>query len=40
MSNFDGQFGEITFIKNFIDDNRISNIIPKTCVEFGAYDGI
>ena len=40
MSNFDGQFGEITFIKNFIDDNRIGNIIPKTCVEFGAYDGI
>ncbi len=39
MTNFNGQFGEISFIKNFIDDNK-KNLIPKTCVEFGAYDGI
>ncbi len=31
-----GQFGEVDLIKKIID---ISDI-PKTCVEFGAYDGV
>ena len=33
---FSGQFGEVLILKNII--NKFP--IPKTCIEFGAYDGI
>jgi len=32
---FHGQFGEVLVIKDLFDDFDI----PKTCIEFGAYDG-
>ena len=33
---FSGQFGEVLILKNIINKFQI----PKTCIEFGAYDGI
>ena len=35
-NKFHGQFGEVLVIKDLFDDFDI----PKTCIEFGAYDGI